>query len=46
MSAALNDIIQESIAAVEVAGRPIDTHAAAQYGISKILAHAELTSWR
>jgi hypothetical protein len=40
---ALTNIIQESIAAVEVAGRPIDTHAAARYGISKILANAELT---
>jgi hypothetical protein len=39
----LTNIIQESIAAVEVAGRPIDTHAAARYGISKILANAELT---
>lgn len=39
----LTDIIQESIAAVEIAGRPIDTHAAARYGIGKILANAELT---
>lgn len=38
----LTDIIQESIAAVEIAGRPIDTHAAARYGIRKILANAEL----
>jgi hypothetical protein len=38
----LTDILMESIAAVEVPGRPIDTHAAAQYGISKILANAEL----
>jgi hypothetical protein len=43
VSEALNNIIQESIAAVEVAGRPIDTHAAAKYGISRILANAELT---
>jgi hypothetical protein len=42
VSTALNNIIQESIAAVEVAGRPIDTHAAAQYGIARILANAEL----
>jgi hypothetical protein len=43
VSTALTNIIQESIAAVEVAGRPIDTHAAAQYGVRKILANAELT---
>lgn len=39
----LTNIIQESIAAVEIPGRPIDTRAAAKYGISKILADAELT---
>lgn len=39
----LTDIIHESIAAVEVAGRAIDTHEAAQYGIAKILANADLT---
>jgi hypothetical protein len=39
----LTNIIHESVAAVEIAGRPIDTHAAAKYGITKILANAELT---
>jgi hypothetical protein len=39
----LTDIIQESIAAVAIAGRPIDTHAAARYGVRKILANTELT---
>lgn len=39
----LADIIQESIAVVEIAGRPINTHLAAKYGVSKILADAELT---
>jgi hypothetical protein len=39
----LTDIIHESVAAVEIQGRPIDTHAAAKYGITKILANAELT---
>jgi hypothetical protein len=39
----LADIIHESIAAVEVAGRPISTHRAAKYGVAKILDDAELT---
>src|SRR5687768_14942275 len=39
----LTDIIHESIAAVEVAGHPISTHAAAKYGVAKILNDAELT---
>ena len=38
----LADIIHESIAAVEVAGRPISTHAAAKYGVARIIADAEL----
>src|SRR5690349_7790614 len=41
--ARLADIIQESIAAVEVAGRPISTHAAARHGVAKILSDVELT---
>jgi hypothetical protein len=39
----LTDIIQESIAFVEVPGRAIQTHAAAQYGVSKILLDEALT---
>lgn len=39
----LTNILAESVAAVEIRGRPIDTHEAAKYGISKILANAELT---
>lgn len=39
----LTDIIHESIASVEVAGRPISTHRAALYGVAKILDDAELT---
>ena len=38
----LSDILAESVAAVEIPGRPIDTHAAAKYGVAKILANAEL----
>jgi len=40
----LSDIIAESIAAVEVPGRAIRTHEAAEYGFRKILADAELTA--
>jgi len=39
----LADIIHESIAAVEVAGRPIRTHEAAKCAVKRILANAELT---
>lgn len=39
----LTNILAESVAAVEIRGRPIDTHAAAKWGITKILANAELT---
>lgn len=39
----LADIIHDSIAAVEVAGRPISTHAAAKHGVARILADAEMT---
>src|SRR4051812_31226729 len=40
----LSDIIAESIAAVEVPGRAIRTHEAAEYGFRKILADTELTA--
>jgi hypothetical protein len=38
----LADIIHESIAAVEVAGRPIRTHEAAKYAVKRIIANFEL----
>jgi len=38
----LTDILHESIAAVEVPGRPIDTHSAARHAVNKILANFEL----